>query len=100
MIHKKATFGKTKDIMVCIMGTGDVKMIGSEKGEKGETVLALKTVNESHPIDVREKAKVKTFDEMKPELVFIFNKVESIDCMIHMLEDCRGEMLKSKKSNH
>ena len=92
MIYKKANFGETKDIMVCMLGTGDVKMIGSEKGEHGETMLALKTVNEFHPIDVIEKASVKTFDEMKPELVFIFNKIESIDCMIHMLEDCREEM--------
>lgn len=92
MIHKKAEFGKTKDIMVCIMGTGDVQLVGSGKGENGETMLALKTVNEPHPIDVIEKANVKTFDEMKPELVFVFNKIESIDCMIHMLEDCRDEM--------
>ena len=96
MIHKKATFGKTKDIMICVMGTGDVKMIGSVKGEKGETMLAFKTVNEPHPIDVIEKASVKTFDEMNPELVFVFNKVESIECMIHMLEDCIEEMNKNK----
>lgn len=97
MIDKTATFGKTKDVMVCTMGTGDVWMVGSEKGENGETILALKTVDEPHPIDVIEKASVKTFYEMEPELVFIFNKVESIDCMIHMLEDCKKEMSKPEK---
>ena len=93
MIHKKANFGKTKDIMVCEFGTGDVWMIGSEKGEKGEIILALKTTTESNPINVREKASVDTFDEMEPELVFVFNKIESIDSMINMLKDCKIEML-------
>ena len=41
MIHKKANFGETKDIMVCEMGTGDVWMIGSEKGEDGENPRAI-----------------------------------------------------------
>jgi len=94
MINKKADYGKTKDIMVCEIGTGDVIMISSEKGENGETILALKTVSEPHPINIITKTDIKTFDEMKPELVFIFNKVESIDCMINMLKDCKIEMLK------
>jgi hypothetical protein len=94
MIHKNATFGQTKNIMVCEMGTGDVWMLGSEKGENGETVLAMRTVAEPRPINVIEKASVETFDEMQPELVFIFNKVESIDSFINMLRDCKAEMVK------
>ena len=93
MITKNATYGQTKNVMVCEMGTGDVWMLGSEKGEKGETVLAMKTVAEPRPINVIEKASVETFDEMQPELVFIFNKIESIDSFINMLKDCRTEML-------
>ncbi len=94
MIHKKAKFGNTKDIMVCEIGTGDIYMIGSEKGEKGETVLAFKSQKEPKPINVIEKASVESFDEMEPELVFIFNKVESIDSIISMLNGCKEEMLK------
>lgn len=93
MIHKNATYGQTKNIMVCEMGTGDVWMIGSEKGENGETVLAMKTVSEPRPINVIEKPSVKSFDEMQPELVFVFNKVESIDSFINMLQGCKTEML-------
>lgn len=78
--------------MVCEIGTGDVWMLGSEKGENGETVLALKTINPPRPIGVTEKADVDSFDEMEPELVFIFNKVESINALIDMLKDCKGEM--------
>jgi len=92
MINKKADFGNTKGIMVCELGTGDVWMLGSEKGENGEVVLAMKTQAEPRPINVIQKASVETFDEMNPELVFVFNKVESIDCMIAMLNDCREEI--------
>lgn len=94
MITKKAIFGNTEDVTVCEMGTGDVWMLGSELGENGQTVLAMKTVSDPRPINVVEKASVKTFDEMEPEIAFIFNKVESIDCMISMLEGCKSEMLK------
>jgi len=93
MITKDAQFGNTKNVVVCEMGTGDVWMLGSEKGKNGETVLAMKTVDEPRPINVIEKASVETFYEMQPELVFIFNKVESIDGFINMLKYCRTEML-------
>ena len=97
MIHKKANFGKTKDIMVCEMGTGDVWMLGSERGENGETILAFKSINPPKPIGVKKKSDVSSFDEMKPELVFIFNKIESIDSLIGMLSDCKGEMQTTDK---
>ncbi len=93
MIKKDTQFGKTKNVMVCEMGTGDVWMLGSEKGESGETILAMKTVDEPRPINEIQTASVDTFDEMKPELVFVFNKVESIDSFINMLKDCKEEML-------
>lgn len=94
MIHKNANFGNTKNIMVCEMGIGDVWMVGSVKGENGETVLAMKTIAEPKPINVIENASVNSFDEMEPELVFIFNKIESIDSLINMLKDCKSEMEK------
>jgi len=93
MITKDAQFGNTKNVVVCEMGTGDVWMLGSEKGKNGETVLAMKTVDEPRPINVIEKASVETFDEMKPQLVFVFNKVESIDSFINMLQNCKTEMI-------
>ena len=92
MINKNATLGKTENIMICEMGVGDVWMVGSKKGEKGETVLAFKN-SSPKPINVLQKASVESFDEMKPELVFIFNKVESIDSFINMLQDCKTEMI-------
>ena len=94
MIYKKADFGNTEGIMVCEMGFGDIGMHGSAKGANGEVVLAFKTYSEPHPINVVEKSPYKSFDEMQPELVFIFNKVESIDSVISMLVDCREELLK------
>lgn len=93
MITKNAKFGETTNVVVCEMGTGDVWMVGSEKGKKGETMLAMKTVLEPKPINIIEKASVESFDEMKPELVFIFHKTESIDSLINMLQDCKAEML-------
>lgn len=94
MIYKKADFGNTKGIMVCEMGFGDVEMHSSAKGATGEVVLAFKNADRPHPINVVEKSPYKSFDEMQPELVFIFNKAESIDSVISMLEDCREELLK------
>jgi hypothetical protein len=90
-------YGKTKDVMVCEMGTGDVWMVGSEKGDNGESVLAMKTVSDPQPINVIQKASIDTFDEMAPELVFIFHKIESIDSMINMLKDCKEVMTEQTK---
>ena len=95
---RKTDFGKTKNIMIAEFGTGDIWMLGSQKGENGETFLAFKTVKEPRPINVVEKATVKTFDEMKPELVFVFNKVESLDSLINSLKDCKKEMTRKNKA--
>ena len=89
MITKNAKYGKTKYVVVAEMGTGDVHMIGSEKAENGSVHLAFKTTKTPQPVDT----KVKSYDEFQPEIVFIFNKVESIDSLISMLQDCRSEML-------
>ena len=94
MIVKNAIFGKTENVTVCEMGTGDVWMLGSEKDKEGSVVLALKTVLDPQPINVKRKTKVKSFDEMAPELVFIFSKVESIDSLIGQLEDIKEQMQK------
>ena len=94
MIHERGNYGKTKNIAIAEFGTGDIQMVGSKKGKNGETVLAFKTHEKPHPINVKEKSDWKSFDEMKPEIVFIFNKIESIDSLISMLEDCKSEMNK------
>jgi hypothetical protein len=73
-----AKFGNTEGVIVAEFGTGDVWMLGSEKGDKGETVLAFKTIDPPREIGVRVATDLKSFDEMKPQLAFVFNKVESI----------------------
>jgi hypothetical protein len=93
MIVKNAKLGETENVMVCVLGTGDVWMLGSKKGENGEVILAMKTIDEPKPIGAHLEPSVETFDEMEPELAFIFNKVESIDSLIAMLEDCKITML-------
>jgi len=93
MIIKNAVYGKTQNVTICELGSGDVWMLGSKKGEKGEVVLALKTT-EPREINVKENAEVGSYDEMQPEIVFIFNKIESLDALIGSLQDCRNEMLK------
>jgi len=95
MIIKNARLGKTKNVTVCEMGIGDVQMVSSEKGKDGKTILAMKTVPEPRPINVIEKSNVKTFDEMQPDLVFIFSNTESIDGFINMLQECKAEMLRN-----
>ncbi|NCC88323.1 MAG: hypothetical protein EOM05_10770 [Clostridia bacterium] len=92
MIIKNATFGKTENVTILEMGTGDVLMIGSKKGVDGEVVLALKTT-EPKEIDVKLKTGFSSYDEMQPELVFIFNKAKSLNALIGVLNDCLAEML-------
>ena len=93
MITKNATFGETQNVVVCEFGSGDVWMVGSELGENQETVLGFKTVKESKQINKLVETSIKSYDEMKPELVFIFNEVDSIDCLISMLGELKKEML-------
>ena len=93
MIHKKATYGKTEDIMVVEMGSGDIQMCGGTKDDFGRVHLCLKTTEDAREINVSYDNDFKSFDEMKPELVFMFSKVESIDSLIAMLEDCKKGLL-------
>lgn len=92
MIIKNATFGKTENTIVCELGAGDVFMLGSKKGNNGEVILALKTI-EPREIGIKRKTDINSFDELQPEIVFIFNKIESLDALIDTLLDCRTEML-------
>ncbi len=93
MITKNARFGNTENVTVCEMGTGDVHMLGSLKDDDNEVSLAFRTVPDPQPINVKTKTSIKSFDEMKPELVFIFSKVESIDSLIGQLEDCKAQLI-------
>lgn len=95
MIYKKANFGNTNGIMVCEFGKGTIGMIGSEKTKDGYVALAFKGWDEPHPINVIEKHPYKNFDEMGPELVFVFSNADGIDSLISMLNDCKNDLLKN-----
>jgi hypothetical protein len=99
MIVKKAKFGETDNVTVIELGTGDVHMLGSELGENGETVLALKTTKEKGEIGVKVNTNAKSFDDMNPEVAFIFNNPDSIDALIMMLKGCKSEMIKKAMRN-
>ena len=94
MIHKKANFGNTKGIMICEFGKGTIIMNGSGKGADGRVVLAFKTADEPGVMHVVSKTHYESFDKMKPELVFMFEKAESIDRLISILNDCKADLLK------
>lgn len=94
MIVKGQKYGETTDVVIAVMGTGDVHMIGSEKDENGSVHLAFRTMEEPQPINViSDIDKGLEFDDLKPQIVFIFNKVESIDSLINMLKDCKDTMI-------
>lgn len=93
MIEKNATYGKTDNVVIVKLGKGDVHMIMSEKSEDNSVHLAFRTT-EPHSInEIREIEDGITYDDLKPEIVFIFNKVEGIDSLIEMLKDCKKEFL-------
>lgn len=100
MIRKNSKYGETNDVVVAEMGTGDVHMLGSEKAEDGSVHLAFRTTDTPKPINVIVDTEVKSFDEFKPDIVFIFHKVKSIDSLINMLKDCRKEMMSPRNINH
>jgi hypothetical protein len=92
MIHKDATFGKTKNVTLLEFGTGDILMTGSRKSDEGITVVAMKTMNKPMPINVRFDSRYKTFNEMQPEVVLVFKEIESIDSLISALQNTKIEM--------
>lgn len=94
MIIKNAEYGNTKNVVIAEFGKGDVHMIGSEGDENGGVHLAFKTTKEPQPINVIVDTNVSSYDEFQPEIVFIFNKSESIDSLISMLQECKKEMVK------
>lgn len=93
MITNNSTYGATENVTVAEMGTGDVHMMGSEKAEDGSVHLGFRTVSEPQPINVIVPMEAKSYDELKPQIVFIFRKEESIDSLINMLIDCKKEFL-------
>jgi hypothetical protein len=92
MITKNANYGKTENVTVIEMGTGDVHMFQGLK-KNNSVSLVLKTL-EPMPINVKIPHDYKSFDELQPEVVFIFTKSESIDSMISMLQSCKEEINK------
>ncbi len=96
MITKNANYGKTKNVTVLELGTGDCKMAHS-KFQNNEVHLAFKTT-EPNPINVALEPYPKgtTMNDIQPELVFIFRKIESIDAVIYMLNSCRKEFEDNK----
>lgn len=93
MITKNGIYGKTENVVVVELGTGDCHMVMSEK-LNNEVHLTLRTTepNEINS-DLPPILEGVTFDDLKPEIAFIFRKVESIDSLIHMLKLCRDEFV-------
>ena len=91
MITKNATYGKVENVTIAELGTGDCHMVSSAK-QNGEVHLTFRTT-EPHPIneDLPPIENGVTFDDLKPEIVFIFRKLESIDSLMNMLKNCRDE---------
>jgi hypothetical protein len=92
MIYKNTKYGNINDVVVVEMGTGDVHMVGSHK--VNESVHLSLRSGEPLPIGNILNKKFKTMDEFSPEIVFIFNKIESLDALIDILLGCRKEMTK------
>lgn len=96
MIVKDAQFGNTKGVTVVLMGKGDVYMVSSKRLKTGGVCLCFKTVKEPKPINVNKPSDYDSFDEMEPELAFMFSATESIDAVISMLELCKNTMNEKK----
>ena len=93
MIIKNATYGNDKDVIVVEMGSGDIHMCQTEITKSNAIHLVFRTtepqeINVTHSIEKAIELTTKP-----PEMVFIFNKIESIDSLISMLQDCKNDML-------
>lgn len=92
MIFRDAIFGKTEGVTVMEFGTGDILMINSKDKKSGHTALAFKTRDTPKPIGYTEDLSIGTYDEMKPEVVMVFRKKESIQATIEMLQELKELM--------
>lgn len=88
MIHKNIKFGKTKGVTWVQTGTGDVISTRSLKSPKGRMILAF-TNGKKGPIGVPRDETFENWDELKPQLIFEFSSIESIDALILALNDCK-----------
>lgn len=92
MIIQNATYGSTENVTVAEFGTGDIHMMGSEKAIDGSIHLGFRT-SEPKPINVIVPMEPTSYDELKPQIMFIFRKEESIDSLINMLIDCKRDFV-------
>ena len=65
-------FNRNRDIRVRSSANGKITSFTTRKKKKGVGAIKMRIAT-------------KTFDQIKPELVFIFNDVEYIDALIRML---------------
>lgn len=95
MIIKNTKFGEVEYVTVCEFGTGDIEMTPTLK-TNGRVFLAMKTTDEPHEIGIKRDGGYATTNDLKPEIVLSFDKIESIDAVISSLLDCKEELLKDE----
>ena len=86
MIYKNMKYGKVDGVTIVTLGEGDVRVTTSELSPVNTVHLTLTGVHEKHPIGI---CQTENFDEVMPDIVFIFNNKDSMDVLINSLVDCK-----------
>lgn len=94
MIYKRARFGNVDNVTVCEFGTGDIEMVQANY-DNGAVCLCLKTQKQGEIGRVEEHG-YKNTDDMQPQVVLMFARVESVAAVIISLEEIRQKMLSNK----
>ena len=98
MIIKNGIIGRSENIVVALFGTGTIHIRnGFTPKEFGDVTFVTgepKKIGEEWKCDESE-----TWDNAPPEIIFRFTKTESIDVVIHKLNELKETMLSKEFIN-
>ena len=96
MILKNVQFAKTKNATVLDFGEGDIHIATAKQKDDKYTCVLFRNIKKGK-IGRGVKPKPATSDDMKPEIVMIFRKTESIEVVLDALKKAKKDLKKYLK---
>lgn len=95
MIYLDASIGEVKNVTVLEFGKGDIHMYLGANSKEGRVDLYFKN-GEVEEIGVGQAHEHMTIEELNPQIVMLFKKVESIDALITRLNEAKEMFISNK----
>jgi hypothetical protein len=90
MIHQNMKLGETDNMTVLQFGTGDIGIV--EALNKENTSLVMFSNIRPRKIGSKILIKAKTLDDLKPQVIMIFDSIESIDTVMRSLRRAKKRL--------